>query len=277
MGVIIIIKKENMKTNFYLMPRQTGKTRTLILNFLKDPSNSYIFTCNDAMAKHVSNVLPTKYRRNREFIKKHIYGVGRLNKEWIQMNLMGKFSHCSNVTIYFDELLLYDQSTIRELHSVFHDLDKLNRINEINIYSTAQRRVPEILFDAVRTIKQYNLSKGKIYDEMNARMRMNRFPKIDISDDIDYLYYNFITDKNCNLITPKELHSNWYHHKRINNLKDILSDDDFELGCNNNMFIDELEYYERKLNEQKSREEAERVTGGDEWYCIITNIPKFTI
>lgn len=173
-----------MEKYFYLMPRQSGKTFTAINKFNENPTNSLLI-----VSDYLVNNIKTQIINNKENILS--------NEKLIKLN------NKKYTNIILDEYLSFNNKKII--------YKKINEINPDNlfIYTTPTKMYNKKIFEFIKKNKSkydYQFILELIKTKFECNLFINSKNKLinkcikEIDKDIFDLYYNFLTDKDVNLI-----------------------------------------------------------------------------
>mgnify|MGYP006965303323 CR=1 FL=1 len=179
-----------MKKYITILPRQSGKTKMGIYEFLKDPDNTiYIVYNNQA----------------KDFI---IERIGFLSKNIItHNNIKNKLRSKRIKKLIFDEYMFFDNK--EEIYNIVNTLN----IEELYIFSSSNKLYSNDIFEYLKENKfKYNL---------NHLVENYKYKSEHTRDEIYELYYNFITDSDAIMIN--------INHNINKNIHYIISNEQYEL------------------------------------------------
>lgn len=192
-----------MRTIFLMQPRQSGKTTKAMYEYLKDPDNTIFVSHNYDMAKYVRSI------------------VGGDMKNFASENtFLDKICGRNPKNIILDEYMFFKNKKL-----IWEHINTI-RPENVYIYSTSDKIYSKKLFDFVKQSKRYSYYSALVrrYEEVYGEPITE-----EIQQQLDDLYYNFLTDYNTTLIDfdinkPK---------KDYSDLKNIISKENFDLEINN--------------------------------------------
>jgi len=194
-----------MKKTFYLQPRQVGKTTMATYEYLKDPDNTVFIVPKKNIAREICTKLKLQDCRNVMTVKEYINSCG---KTWKRVIL--------------DEYLFF--SDMKDLYETIY----YQNPDEVLIFST-----PQVIYDnfLYRTIQQHKHKMS--YFELlgfyaNKNYQIKRLEKSMFDD----LYYNFLTDKDTNIITTPLIDFWSIKPDYIKNMRNILRREEYEKEVN---------------------------------------------
>lgn len=195
--------------SFIIHPRQTGKTSKAIYEFLKNKNNIFIplnsaSNANILSSYDIPNDMVNNIISNQNIISEKLRGSGFINN------------------------IIIDEYLYSENRKILYELIKnrsIRDVNEIFIFTTSKKQYKTHIFDFVCKYKNdmLNYNMYWVYEKYYGK------PDEHIKNEIDELYYNFITEPNCNIIDYG------YRHK-INLLmnRDLIPKERFEIEHLNN-------------------------------------------
>lgn len=160
---------------FNILPRQSGKTTTIISHALNNITlvPSYIISL-EGMKKEIEFKTQDKIR---------VFTPD----EYITMVMNTRYNpFCYN--LYIDEYLLFNKNNQQAIYMLSKDYVD----NNIYIYTSPSEIYNKDLFDFVRIMRSNNFNFNKL------KMRIV-FDDKDDNIDFDYLYHSFLTDPNTTL------------------------------------------------------------------------------
>ncbi|MFW6046360.1 MAG: hypothetical protein ACOCP4_00955 [Candidatus Woesearchaeota archaeon] len=187
---------------FFVSPRQTGKTTELI----KEASNHAFFN------KHVMVITPNETMKKIIYDKIKDWGATKTKVSMIMDNVeivsverffQKKYMDLRKYEkIYIDEYLFFKKANQIDLYK---DINLFAGDVDIEIRTSPFEKIDRSLFELVRCIKNNEID-----------INLNIFSD-DTRDKIIYLYYNFLTDVNTNLIV------------KYDKFKEMLSPEEFDI------------------------------------------------
>lgn len=184
-------------------PRQSGKTTKAIYEFNKDPHGTLFLCHNDRMVKHI--------RTNFNLSHKNIIIVNKVIRGEIRLQGFRR--------IIIDEYLFLSLKEKKELYKAL-----LNFGREINIFTTADKTYDEVLINRIKAFDKQIISS----DEISVVLYKKYGVKYNI-DEIDELYYNFITDNDCYITTD-------VNYETKETYRDFMGDEIYDLYVLNKFF-----------------------------------------
>jgi hypothetical protein len=127
--------------------------------------------------------------------------------------------------VIIDEYLFYSSKNRKQIHKIFTDKDW--SFMNISIFSTPEKQYDKQLFEIIKHEKSHKFCG----DSLNYTNQTELDGKFDI-DEMNDLYFNFITDKNIRIIHD-ENHSYFTNKRFIDigfNLVKYLSKEEYEMA-----------------------------------------------
>jgi hypothetical protein len=159
-----------MNKYFFLQPRRSGKTTMALYEFSKDPENTIFVSPNTESVEYL------KHKVNKEYVNNFISSSRFINF------IRGR----SVKNLILDEYLIFKNNK-----EIYKNITLIQPEN-IYIFSTPCKTYDKEIFELVKNHKK-NYSVQEL-----RRFLVHPFPeKI---DELDELYYNFISDEDTKLI-----------------------------------------------------------------------------
>ncbi len=190
-----------MKKRINIWNRQSGKTTTAIYEFLKNPEETLLVTCNEDMRHYIC--------RNFLRVDKHknIIGINRfLNRDLY-------LSGCK--TIILDEYLFFKPEQTIDL---YQKIINSNYIENLIIFSTPSKKYNKEVFDLVKKLKpisQWQMCHKIIEKLLDIEVKI---------EDVRELYFNFLTDEDVEI--NKKVNVDKRESER---LKEILGEKNYSI------------------------------------------------
>lgn len=184
-----------MNTNIFILPRQSGKSTSAFLQFLQEPESTLLVLMNNKL----KSSLPKSHH--------NIISISDLNKPGTLFNKQIK-------NIILDEYYFYKNKEKEFAYSIFASLS----INNLTILSSADKFYYLDFINELKSLDSF--SRSTLINELIKSKGITKIEQFKV----DYLY-NPMNIPNSNIyINPLQ-----FHNKNYNDLKHILSDENFKL------------------------------------------------
>lgn len=171
-----------MNCDFYIMPRQSGKTTSIIEEFLKDPYNTYVMTDNQLKINGIIRRIKSEYPEESKKI------TGALFRR--QFKICDSYSlrgHSVN-KILLDDYLLWTEKQ-RELLNF--NMGALTKDAQIITYTTSSTLYNKKIYLSVKKLKEKGESVFELANSLNEILRKEALD----------LYNNLLTEPFTTIIT----------------------------------------------------------------------------
>jgi len=168
-----------MEKYYFVQPRQTGKTTLGIYEFIKNPEETLFVFHNVKQAKKLSGK------------------IGGYKDNFISAGSF--YNHCRGKkykTIILDEFMFYEK---KDKENIYKIITSVYNNSNIYVFTTSDKIYKKNIFDFVKENKINNSLEDllKIYKEKNKHVFLSDL------DQIEVLYYDFITDSDTKFIHRK--------------------------------------------------------------------------
>ncbi|MFW6016729.1 MAG: hypothetical protein ACOCRK_09855 [bacterium] len=174
------------KCNFFVYPRQTGKTTKITENAIKQANSNkkvLIITFNNNMLLSIRQEIIKNVHHLDNKIKNNIDMLSARDAIKTLYNNQKDFD--SYDKIFIDEYLYFKEEYQMELYNL---LKVYAKNADIEIRTSPVKKIDKTFFKLVKCIKNDETHVSTDIFSDNAK------------SELEYLYYNFLTDKNTDLI-----------------------------------------------------------------------------
>lgn len=190
-----------MKKRINIWNRQSGKTTTAIYEFLKNPEETLLVTCNE----HMCHYICTNFLRVGKH--KNIIGINKF------LNYRMSLSDCKRIIL--DEYLFFNPELSIDL---YQKIINSKFIEELIIFSTPRKKYNKEVFDLVKKLKpisQWQMCHKIIEKLLDIEVKV---------EDVRELYFNFLTDEDVDINKKSNVDK-----RESERLKEILGEKNYSL------------------------------------------------
>jgi len=200
-----------MKKQFFLQPRQVGKTTMAIYQFLFDIDNTLFVTHNKEMARRITKRIFNQYSRS------NIVSC----EEVIHKRLGSEYKN-----IILDEYMFF-----KNKRNLYVYLNGISNIENLYIFSTSDMQYDRSIYESVIMGKRIELDHSAILRDY--RLVFGNLVPPNANKQIESLFYNFLTDPDTNVVD----YGFEFPKHRIDEMRNALNDEQFDVEIMNRYLV----------------------------------------